>query len=322
MAITAATKLSDFSGFIPAEQSAAIFERAARQSVVQRLVPQVPLGYAGRSIPVVTTRPTAAWTDEATTKHATRGSMTLATITPQKLTAIMVESMEVVRANPGGYIEAMRNGMADAFAVAFDRAVFHNEGGDGTAGAGPFSTYLDQTTKSQEIGGTSVANGGIHVDLVEAMRDVVSDKDASGRRYKVTGWALDDVLEPSLWGAVDTTGRPIYTELPTDATSATISTAGRLMNRPSFLGEGVASFNQTDVVGYVGDWSTCRWGVVGGISYRTSTEAPVTINGSLVSCFENNLVAFLAEAEYGFIASDVEAFSKLTNVGNSPVTSS
>lgn len=322
MTITAAKVLSDFSGFINPEMSAPIFERAARGSVVQQLARQVPMGASGVSIPVVSGRPTAAWVGEATAKHKTEGAMALKSLVPKKLTAIMVESMEVVRANPGGYLDAMRNGMAEAFAVAFDRAALHDEGGDGTAGAGPFSTYLDQTTKVYEIGTNAAAAGSIHGDLVGALRTVVSDKDASGRRYRLSGWAIDDVLEPNLWGALDTTGRPIYTELPTDTIAPGLTTPGRLLNRPSFLGEGVATINQTDVVGYGGDWSQTAWGVIGGINYRTSLEASVTINGSLVSAFENNLVVFLAEAEYGFVTPDPEAFVKLTNIGNSPVTSS
>lgn len=321
MAITAPTKLSDFSGFINPEIAAPIFERAARISTVQRLARQIPLGASGVAIPVVTGRPTAAWTSEGTAKHVTSGSMTLPTITPKKVTAIMVDSMEVVRANPGGYLEAMRAGIAEAFAVAFDRAALHDEGGDGSAGAGPFATYLDQTTKVYEIGTNAASAGSIHGDLVGAMRALVSDQDATGRRYRLNGWALDDVLEPSLWGALDTAGRPIYTELPSNSESDALSTAGRLLNRPSYLGEGIASANQTSVVGYGGDWSQVVWGVVGGISYRTSTEASVTINGEKVSCFENNLVAFLAEAEYGFLCPDPEAFIKLTNTNNSPVTS-
>jgi HK97 family phage major capsid protein len=320
--IDAPTKMSDFSGFINPEQSAPIFERAARSSVVQQLARQVPLGFSGKAIPVVTSRPTASWTGEGVTKHKTKGSMALKTITPKKLTAIMVESMEVVRANPGGYVTAMRNGMAEAFAVAFDRAALHDEGGDGTAGAGPFDSYVDQTTKTQEIGANNAAAGSIHSDFVGALRTLVTDQDASARRYRLNGWAIDDVLEPALWGALDSTGRPIYTELPIDANAPVLSTPGRLLNRPSFMGEGVASFNQTAVVGYGGDWSQTAWGVVGGISYRTSTETSVTIDGELVSCFENNLIAFLAEAEYGFLAPDPEAFVKLTNIGNSPVTSS
>lgn len=172
------------------------------------------------------------------------------------------------------------------------------------------------------LAGTNAASAGsVHADFVEVLRKVVTDTDASGRRYRLSGWALDDVVEPALWGALDNNGRPIYTELPTDQTNGVLATPGRLLNRPSFMGEGVASANDYSVVGYGGDWSQTAWGVVGGISYRTSTEATVTIDGELVSCFENNLVAFLAEAEYGFVCPDVAAFVKITNTNNDPVTS-
>lgn len=321
MAVTAATTTGDFSGFITPERAGPIFERAAHQSVIQRLVPQTLLGAPGVSIPVVTGRPSVSWVDEGAIKPATSGAMTLKTITPKKLAATFVISAEVVRANPGNYVEFMKKEFADAFASAFDRAAFHDEGSDGTAGAGPFSTYIDQTTKVQEVGGTSVANGGVFVDLKEAMTDIVSDTDSTGRRYRLTGWALDAVLEPVLWGSVDTTGRPIWVDLPADEAAPGIS-GGRLLGRPSFIGEGVASANLTSVVGYGGDWSQATWGVVGGISYKMSTEAPVTVNGSLVSAFERNLFVCIAEAEYGFLVNDVDAFTKLTNVGNSPVTSS
>ena len=38
-----------------------------------------------------------------------------------------------------------------------------------------------------------------------------------------------------------------------------------------------------------------------------STEATVTINGSLTSLWEKNLLAIRAEAEYGFVVNDVDA---------------
>ena len=100
---------------------------------------------------------------------------------------------------------------------------------------------------------------------------------------------------------------------PVDAESDGLSTAGRLLGRRSFIGEGVATANNTSVVGYGGDFSQAAWGAIGGISYRVSTEATVTINGSLQSLFERNLVAILAEAEYGFLLNDPDAFVKLTN---------
>ena len=312
MAITAATKTSDFSGFITPEQSAPIFERAARQSVVQQLCRRVPLSYKGTSVPVVTGRPVANWVAEGATKPATSGSMTLKTIEPKKLAAIVVDSAEVVRADPGGYVSSARDRFAEAFAIAFDYAALHDLGGDGT-GTGPFSTYLDQTTKGTELGGTSQANGGILADLKEAMAEIVQDSDASGRRYKLTGWAIDEAIEPMFWGAVDSTGRPIWTDLPYDASSSFLGSAGRLLNRPAFMGEGVATPNLTSGVGYAGDWSQAVWGNVGGITYDVSDQATVTIDGSLVSLWENNLVAIRAEAEYGFLVNDVDAFVKLTN---------
>lgn len=322
MAITDPTLLSDFSGFLNPERAAAIFERTAQMSVVQRLARQVPLGLAGTQVPVVTSRPQAGWVGEGGQKPATAGAMTLKTITPQKIAAIAIVSAEVVRANPGNYIELFRDDIAEAFAIAFDRAAMHDEGPAGGAGGGPFSTYLDATAKVQEIGTTTQANGGIFVDLVEAMRDIVTDSDGSGRRYRLTGWALDAVLEPALWGQVDTTGHPIWVNLPEAQAQTAPLGGGTLMNRPAFFGEGVASSNLTSVVGYGGDWSQAAWGQIGGISYDVSTQATATIDGSLVSLWENNLVGIRAETEFGFLLNDAAAFTKLTNTNNTPVTSS
>src|SRR5690242_9254443 len=101
MAITAATKTSDFSGFLPAEISAPIFEKAARISSIQSLARQVPLGPNGKSVPVTTGRMAAGWVDEGAAKPASKGTMELKTLTPKKIAAIAVVSAEVVRANPG-----------------------------------------------------------------------------------------------------------------------------------------------------------------------------------------------------------------------------
>lgn len=313
MAVSAATATSDFSGFIQPTIAAPIFERAARMSVVQQLARQVPLGFNGSKIPVVTGRPQAGWVGEGGKKPATAGTMTLKTIEPKKLAAIVVVSAEVVRANPGGYMDTLRPNLAEAFASAFDRASLHDEGPDGTAGAGPFATYIDQTTKAVTIGtGTTV-----HNDFVSALSQLVNDTDASGRRYRLTGWALDDIVEPVILDALDGNDRPLYVDLPSDASASVVGETrrGRLLNRPSFMGDGVAD-DDADIVGYGGDWSQAAWGVVGGISYRVSTEAAVTIDGTLVSAFEHNLVAIVAEAEYGFVVADPEAFVELHAAGS------
>lgn len=300
MAITAATSTTDFDGFLTPAESAPIFDDARRQSVFQQLIPQTPLGINGQKVPVVTTKPTANWVGEGAKKPATAMGMDLLFIEPKKLASIAVLSAEVVRANPGNINGQLRPYLAEAFAVAFDLAVGYDVGGDGT-GTSPFANPLNSTTKSVEIGTTTQGNGGIHGDLVAGMKLLVDD----GK--KLTGFGIDDTLEPELWGAVDANGRPLYTELPTDEVSGTIARPGRLLNRPSFMGEGVGN-GTTKAFG--GDFRKAAWGVVGGISYRVSTEATVTINGALTSLWENNLVAVLAEAEYGYVNSDVESFVK------------
>lgn len=315
MAQTAATATTDFSGFLTAEESAPIFNDAQRQSAFQQLFRRVPLGINGQKIPVVTSKPTASWVGESGQKPASQGGLGLLTIEPEKLAAISVMSAEVVRANPGNYTGQLRTMLAEAFATAFDFAVGYNLGGDGT-GTGPFDNHLAETTKAVEIGTTAASAGGIHGDLVAAMSLLLAD----GK--KLTGWGLDDEFEPELWGAVDTTGRPLYTELPTDDVSQSIARPGRLLNRPSFMGEGVGASYDPDaggveaarpVLGFGGDFTKGAWGAVGGISYRVSTEATVTINGTLTSLWEHNLVAVLAEAEYGFVSADTEAFVRLDN---------
>src|ERR1044072_3608195 len=309
MAITAATKTSDFCGFLPADIAPPIFEQAARSSVVQQLVRQIPLGDNGVSVPVVTGRPSAGSVDEGAQKPATKGTMTLKSMTPKKLAAIIVNSAEVVRANPGGYINTLRPNLAEAFAVAFDLAALHNLGPDGT-GTGPFATYIDQTTKSVELGGNTQANGGVYKDLVDGMQEIITDTDAAGRRYRVSGFALDDLMEVRLLGSVDTTGRPLWVDMADGAFNG-LARPGRLLGRQGSMGE-IADPNQK-ILGYAGDWSQAAWGVVGGISYDVSDQATVTINGTLTSLWEHNLVAIRAEAEYGFLVNDPDAFVQYRN---------
>ena len=310
MAITAPMKTTDFAGFIQPHEAEPIFNDAEKISVFQQLIRRVPLGASGETIPVITSKPVANWVGEGGKKPATNMGLGKLSMTPKKLAAISVLSAETVRANPGGITGMIRPALAEAFAVAFDYAVGYNLGGDGT-GSGPFDNYMSETTKAVEIGTTTQAGGGIHGDMVAALTLMVNDS------KKLTGFALDDSLEPKFWGAVDTTGRPLYVDLPLDQSAQvlkdggiSVARPGRLLNRRSAMGEGIG---HGTVMGFFGDFTKAAWGAVGGISYRVSTEATVTINGTLTSLWEENLVAILAEAEYGFVMQDQSFFGKLTD---------
>ena len=295
MAQTAATKTSEFAGFLKPELAEDYFKQAARQSVVQSLTRRIPLGINGQEIPYVTSKPTAAWVAEAGQKPTTSGGISLKTISPKKIAAITVVSAEVVRANPGNYVNMFRDQIAEAFAIAFDDAALR---GTNT----PFGAFIDQTTKSVELGTALPAAGGTYADLNGALKLLVDDK------KKLTGWAFDDVAEPTLNAAVDLQGRPLFVDAVYEESALS---GGRLLRRPALYAQEIGT--AAGVVGYGGDWSQSVWGAVGGISYDVSTQATVTLNGELVSLWENNLVAIRAEAEYGFMVNDVESYVKLTD---------
>lgn len=301
MAITAATQLSSLSGFIKPDLAQAYFEEARRSSVVQRLARKVPMSERGIEIPVVTEKPTAGWTAEAAKKHVTKNGMGLKTMTPKKLTAIAVVSAEVIRANPGNYVEILRADIAEAFAEAFDAAVIH--GTNSPFGAG---THLAATTKAVKIGTNASAKGGVFADINAGLELLVKDK------KKLTGFVFDAVTEPIFNASMDVNGHPLFVAEPVNDTASPVR-SGSVLGRPAAFSDTVANGNAAgSVIGIGGDWSKALWGTVGGITFDVSTQSAVTINGELTSLFENNLVAIRAEAEFGWTIADNSHFVKYT----------
>ena len=296
-----ATTSADFAGFLRPEIAQAYFAQTRKRSTVQQLAREIPLGINGQEIPVSTAKAAASWVSEGAQKPTTESGLALKSIKPHKIAAISVVSAEVVRANPGSYMEVLRDDIAEAFAVAFDAAVLHGTNS-------PFTDNVDATTLAVAVGTATAEKGGVFGDVVAGLTQLV----ATGK--KLTGFAFDRIAEPLLLGATDKNGRPLFVETPLAETTAAV-TPGRLIGRPAFLGDNVAHSN---IVGYGGDWEQIVWGAVGGITYKVSTESTVTIGGNLVSLFENNLVAILAEAEYGVLVNDPAAFVKFTSGAPAP----
>jgi HK97 family phage major capsid protein len=302
---TAPVKTTDFAGFLRPDRAGYLFEQARKSSSVMQLARQIPMGANGVEIPFSTYKATAKWVAEAGQKPTTESGISLKTLKPSKLAAICVVSAEVVRANPGNYMEVLRADIAEAFAVAFDNAILH--GTDSPFGAG---NNIDATTKSVALGTAAATAGSVYGDVVAGLSALVSD----GKR--LTGFAFDKTVEPLFLGSLDTAGRPLFIETPSAETTAPQMQGGRLIGRPAFLGDNIkntpAGAGAKATLGYGGDWDQVVWGVVGGVQYKVSTEATVTIGGTLTSLFEHNLVAILAEAEYGALVNDPQAFVKYT----------
>lgn len=282
-----------------------IFEKTEEASVMMQLAPQEPLAGEGKSIPVITGKPSAGWVSEGGRKPVSDMTVASKTMDPKKLAVIVPFSKEYLRDERVNLFGMLRPKIAEAFAVAFDAAAM---AGTST----PFANYLLQTTNSVELGTATQASGGVYKDLVNAMGTVVSQ----GKGYRLNGWAADYTAETTLLGATDTTGRPIFTP------NATIGNfGGSLLSRPVYYGEnvgtpvvaGTPNTGGVQIVG--GDFSQVRYGVASDIAYSLSDQASIVLadGTTTLNLWQDNLVALLAEAEFGLVINDTQAFVQVTD---------
>lgn len=277
---------------LPRDITDMIFEDVARTSAVQQLARRVNLPLSGVAIPITTGKPSAGWVAEGAAKPVSDATLDVKLMDPKKLATIVIFSEEYIRSDRSLMFDNVRDQIREAFADAFDAAAIH---GTNT----PFAAHLAQTTKTVELGTNAAGAGGVYKDLVDGLSLLVSD------RKKLTGFAADPAAEPILLGSVDGNGRPILVD--TDA-----GTVGqRLIGRPVAFGEGVGGGETVDedlrLIG--GDWTKVAYGVGREITFDVSNQATVTLaDDTVINLWQRNLVAVRAEAEYGFVIGDIDAF--------------
>lgn len=287
---------------MPRDIAGFIFERAERMSATMQLAPREELPTTGKTIPVVTGRPTASWTSEAGRKGVSDMTVGTKNMDPKKLAVIVPFSKEYLRDNRINLLGMLRPKIAEAFAMAFDAATLH-----GTST--PFTSYINETANEVILGTADQAGGGYHADLTSVIAQTVGG-DNQGKGYRHNGWAFDTVAEPTLMSSYDANGRPLLVE------SATATgTVPRLVGRSVSYFDNVAA---SQVLGFGGDWSQARYGVAADISYDITREASIEVGGDVLHLWQDNLVALLAEAEYGFIVNDANGFSRVYEEGYTP----
>ena len=68
------------------------------------------------------------------------------------------------------------------------------------------------------------------------------------------------------------------------------------------------------VIGYAGDWTQAKYGIVEDVQISISDQATLTIDDEQVNLWERNMFAVRAEIEFGFRA-DTSVFNALTATG-------
>lgn len=312
MVATAPLKLSDVNGaLLPRTITAPIFEKSVEASAVMALARRAPLAIdATTSVPIPMDVPTADWVGQAAKKPLSTSSVGVKQMTAKKLAVLIPVAEEVVMTNAGGLWTQLQTDLPTAFARAFDHAAIHGKTMKGATG--PFADYLAMTSHSVALGTKSQGAGGIWADLVTGMEQVIDDD------WDYTGTIADHRLKPKLLLATDTTGRPILVDTQTPGTD--MAAAGTLIGEPLAYSRSVSgkqrrqsASTDTGLRAIGGDFSQAAFGVGLDITVRVSKEATyVDEDGGVHSAFQENLVLLLAEAYYGYVQGDADAFVKYT----------
>lgn len=312
MVATAPLKLSDVNGaLLPRTITGPIFEKSVEQSAVMALARPAPLAIdATTSVPIPMDVPIADWVGQAARKPLSTSSVGIKQMTAKKLAVLIPVAEEVALTNAGGLFQQLQRDLPTAFARAFDHAAIHGKTMKGAAG--PFDDYLAETTNAVVLGTATQGTGGIWADLVKGMEKVIDDD------WDYTGTVADHRLKPKLLLATDTTGRPILVDTQTPGTD--MAAAGTLIGEPLAYSRSVSgkqrrqsTSSDSGLRAIGGDWSQAAYGVGMDITVRISKEATyVDEDGGVHSAFQENLVLILAEAFYGLVIGDTNAFVKFT----------
>lgn len=315
MVATEPLKLSNVDdALLPRTLTGPIFEKSVEQSAVMSLARRAPLAIdATTSIPVPLDVPTADWVGQGSRKPLSSGGVDVKQMSAKKLAVLIPVSEEVYKTNAGGLWTQLNKDLPTAFARAFDRAAIHGKTMKGATG--PFSDHLIETTKYVALGTAPDSAGGLYADLVNGMAEVVNDD------WDFTGFAADHRLKPQLLLQTDANGRPIFVDATTPGMDQAV--AGTLIGEPLAYSRSVSGKHRrqststdTGLRAIGGDWSQAAYGVGMDITVRVSAEATyVDEDGGVHSAFQENLVLLLAEAYYGFVLGDPEAFVKYTSAG-------
>ncbi|MCM8548892.1 phage major capsid protein [Streptomyces sp. STCH 565 A] len=299
--------------FLPPTIVGPIFEKSVEGSAVMSLARPVPLSMSAQTaVPVPLDVPQADWVSEGGRKPLSSGGNDIKYMSGKKIAVLIPVSMEVANSNAAGLWTQLQADLPTAFARAFDMATIHGKNMKG--GAGPFQDYLAATTKSVALGTNAQADGGIWGDFVDGMDEIIDDD------WDYTGTVADNRLKPRLLKATSTTGEPLFvaTRQPGHGTGAALqgeligeplaysrSVSGKLRRQSTSVDSGLRAIG--------GDWSQAAYGVGMDISVKLSREATyIDEDGGVHSAFQDNLVLLLAEAYYGFVLGEAEAFVKFT----------
>lgn len=284
---------------LPETVSSEIWQKAQEASVVMRLAQRIELPGNGLTIPVVTGDPVAEWTAETDEKPV--GKHTLTTKSMKGYTVALIEPFSnQFRDNNAALYDALVGRLPGSISKVFDQTVFgfQDAPGDG------FDTF--KGAPSVDISKNTYDG---FVDAIEKVGD------AGG---ELNHWVLAPKARTMLLKAKDSQNRPLFiSNAAVDTAPNTVLSIPATFSKNAHKAEVTEGAKAAEVVGFAGDWSAARYGVVKDISISVADQASLTVKDGdatkQLNLWQRNMFAVRIELEIGFIARDVNEFVRLDN---------
>ena len=280
---------------LPADISQEILQKTQQASAVMQLARQIALPGRGVQIPVITSDPSASWVAETAAKPVSNPGLSTKLMQAYKL-AVIVPFSDEFRRDAAALYDALVARLPLALAQKFDQTVV----GAVEAPGENFDTFANCTTASLVAADNHTAYKG----LVAAYTDIAEHGGA------LNGFAISPAGMGLLLGAVDSTGRPVFTASAADGGVNRILGAQTVESRGIYKAGAAGTQGYPAVVGVAGDWSQAMYGTVEGVQIRFADQTGLTINSNQVNLWEHNMFAVRAEIELGFRA-DTNCFNLL-----------
>lgn len=275
---------------LPAEVSQEIWANVLEDSVFMQLAQRMEIPGTGVTVQTITGEPEAQWVSETAPKPVDNHEFGKKPITPYKLAVIELFSMEFMRDKEALYRECVRR-LPNAIARKYDATII------GTTAPGTGFDVLG--------GATAVSLNPASGKTVYDQFITVDTNIAAGGGI-MNGIAIAPQAKSKLLGAVDSTGRPLFTA------GVDSSTLTPILGAETRVSKHVYKAASPSIVGIAGDFNDARYGIVDGINLEISKDATLVTADGIISTFQQNMVAVRVEAELAFAVKSVSEFNLLT----------
>lgn len=282
------------------EMSSEIWTDSIKQSALTQLATRVNLPGKGVKWQTLNAPNAAEWVGETAEKPVVDPSFGSKTMIPYKLAQIITVSEEFTR-DAANLWNAVQAQASEAIAQAIDKTFL--AGTIPLPGADGVDTLADAQT-------VSVKNGK-YVDFVKIATTVL-DNNGDLNGIAITNKGLSKFLS-----AVDENGRPLMVP-GVGSTELGSAFGARMIKSPWGYKEAVKASTESkvnaapEVLGVAGDWTQAYYGTVQGIRIKMTDTATVKKGSQTINLWQRNMIAFLVEAEVGFIVRDKSKFVVIT----------